>query len=181
MALTFDDGPNRKYTPMLLEGLKERGIRATFFLMGKNIEGNEAIVQQMQEDGHLIGNHTYSHVQLNRISKNKAKEEIERTSNEIYEITGVYPAYVRPPFGAWPKNLELSVEMVPVFWDVDTLDWKTKNVSQVLRIVKHEVRDESIILMHDGYETSVEAALQAVDDLTEQGYEFVTVDQLLVL
>lgn len=181
VALTFDDGPSRIYTPILLEGLKERGIHVTFFLMGKNIQGNEEIVKQMQEEGHLIGNHTYNHVQLNRISVNQAKEEIEKTSNEIYKITGVYPTFIRPPFGAWRKDLELSVSMLPVFWDVDTMDWKSKNVSQVMQIVTGQVRDGAIILMHDGYETSVDAAFQVADTLTKEGYEFVTVDQLLVM
>lgn len=181
IALTFDDGPNKKYTPLLLEGLKERDIHATFFLMGKNIEGNEELVKQIQEEGHLIGNHTYNHVQLNKVTETRAREEIEKTSNEIFEITGVYPSYIRPPFGAWRKNLELSVTMFPVFWDIDTLDWKTQNVSSVLQIVQNQVHDGSIILMHDGYETSVEAALKIVDLLTEEGYDFVTVDELLVM
>lgn len=181
VALTFDDGPSSKYTPTLLAGLKERQIHATFFLMGKNIQGNEKIVKQMQEEGHLIGNHTYNHVQLDKISVRKAREEIEKTSNEIYEITGRYPTYIRPPFGAWRKDLDLSVTMFPVFWDVDTMDWKSKNVSQVMQIVNRQVHDGAIILMHDGYQTSVEAALQVVDTLTKEGYEFVTVDQLLVM
>lgn len=181
VALTFDDGPSRKYTPELLDGLRERGIHATFFLMGKNIEGNEALVKKIQEDGHLIGNHTYNHTQLDKISVSRAREEIEKTSNEIFEITGEYPVYVRPPFGAWPKDLELSVIMFPVFWDIDTLDWKSKNVSSVLNIVETQVHDGSIILMHDGYATSVEAALKVVDMLKKQGYEFVTVDRLVVL
>lgn len=181
VSLTFDDGPNRKYTPLLLEGLKERGIPATFFLMGKNIQGNEDLVKQIQEDGHLIGNHTYNHVQLNKVSERTAKEEIEKTSNEIFEITGVYPSYIRPPFGAWRKDLELSVTMFPVFWDIDTLDWKTRDPDGVLRIVEKEVRDGSIILMHDGFQTSVDAALRIADELSEKGYDFVTVDRLLVL
>lgn len=180
VALTFDDGPNRKYTPLLLDGLKERGIHATFFLMGKNIEGNEELVSRIQEEGHLIGNHTYSHVQLNRVSSCKAKEEIEKTSNAIYQVTGVYPTYIRPPFGSWRKNLELSVTMLPVFWDVDTLDWKSRNVTSILKIVKNQTADGDIILMHDSYGTSVEAALAIVDLLIKEGYDFVTVEELLV-
>lgn len=181
VALTFDDGPSREYTPKLLDGLKERNILASFFLMGKNIEGNEELVQRIQEEGHLIGNHTYNHVCLNQISDRQAKEEIEKTSNKIYEITGEYPVFIRPPFGEWKKDLELFVPMFPVFWDVDTLDWKSKNVSQVLRIVDRQVHEDSIILMHDGYETSVEAAFEIIDRLSAEGYEFVTVDRLLIL
>lgn len=180
VALTFDDGPSKKYTPMLLDGLKERGIHASFFLMGKNIQGNEELVRRIQEEGHLIGNHTYNHVQLNKVPAATAKEEIEKTSNQIYEITGNYPVYMRPPFGAWRKDLELSVEMFPVMWSIDTLDWQSQNVASVVEIVEKQVKDGSIILMHDGYETSVEAAFRIVDILLEAGYEFVTVDQMLI-
>lgn len=94
-ALTFDDGPNSKYTPLLLKGLKERGVHATFFLMGKNIEGKEALVKQIQEEGHLIGNHTYNHVQLDKISKEAAKEEIETTNQKIFEIIRCVPGMVK--------------------------------------------------------------------------------------
>lgn len=180
VALTFDDGPSSKYTPLLLEGLKERGVHATFFLMGKNIEGKEALVKQMQEEGHLIGNHTYNHVQLDKISKKAAKEEIEATNQEIFEITGVYPAWLRPPYGEWRKNLDFYVGMFPVLWNVDTLDWKSKNVDSIMRIVKNEVEDGAVILMHDAYQSSVDAALQIVDLLMEEGYEFVTVDKLIL-
>lgn len=180
VALTFDDGPSRKYTPKLLDGLKERGVHASFFLLGKNIEGNEALVKRIQKEGHLIGNHTYNHVQLNKLSEVKAREEIVKTSNRIYEITGTYPQYLRPPFGSWKKNMEIRVEMFPVFWTIDTLDWETKNVTSILHIVEKQVEDGSIILIHDGYGTSVEAALKIVDDLMKEGYEFVTVDEFLV-
>lgn len=87
-ALTFDDGPSAEYTPRLLDGLKERNIKASFFLLGRNIPGNEEIVERMQEEGHLIGNHTYNHVQLSAISEAEAREEILKTNNIIYEITG---------------------------------------------------------------------------------------------
>lgn len=179
VALTFDDGPSKKYTPLLLDGLKERGIHVSFFLMGKNIQGNEDLVRRIQEEGHLIGNHTYNHIQLNRVSAATAKQEIEKTSNQIYEITGNYPVYLRPPFGSWRKDLELSVEMFPVMWSIDTLDWKSQNVNSVVEIVERQVADGSIILMHDGYGTSVEAAFRIIDTLVEAGYQFVTVDALL--
>ena len=180
IALTFDDGPNSEYTPMLLKGLKERGIHATFFLLGKNIRGKEALVKRMQEEGHLIGNHTYNHMELNKISMEDAKEEIEAVNREIYELTGVYPAGLRPPYGEWQKNLDFYVNMFPVFWDVDTLDWKSKNAESVLQIVKAEVKDGAVILMHDAYQSSVDAALQIADFLLAEGYEFVTVDELIL-
>ena len=180
IALTFDDGPNVRYTPMLLDGLKKRNIRASFFLIGENIEGNEDILLQMRKDGHLIGNHTWDHVQLDKIPAEKARLEIEKTNNRIYEASGIYPSYVRPPFGAWIKDMELSVTMLPVFWDVDTLDWQSKNIDSILSIAQKQVHDGSIILMHDGYQTSVDAALKIADLFTEKGYVFVTADQLLL-
>ena len=180
IALTFDDGPTARYTPILLDGLKKRNIRASFFLIGENIEGNEDILLQMRKDGHLIGNHTWDHVQLDKIPAEKARLEIEKTNNRIYEASGIYPSYVRPPFGAWIKDMELSVTMLPVFWDVDTLDWQSKNIDSILSIAQKQVHDGSIILMHDGYQTSVDAALKIADLFTEKGYVFVTADQLLL-
>ena len=165
---------------MLLDGLKKRNIRASFFLIGENIEGNEDILLQMRKDGHLIGNHTWNHVQLDKIPAEKARLEIEKTNNRIYEASGIYPSYVRPPFGAWIKDMELSVTMLPVFWDVDTLDWQSKNIDSILSIAQKQVHDGSIILMHDGYQTSVDAALKIADLFTEKGYVFVTADQLLL-
>lgn len=180
VALTFDDDPSPKYTPLLLDGLKERNVRATFFLLGKNVKENQELVQRMQAEGHLLGNHTYNHVQLNKIPETTARQEILKTNNEIYEATGKYPEYMRPPYGAWKKNMELCVEMLPVFWDIDTLDWKSQNVDAILKAAGEEPEDGSIILMHDEYQTSVEAALLIIDRLKEKGYEFVTVDELIV-
>ena len=176
VALTFDDGPNAKYTPLLLEGLRKRNIHATFFLLGENIPKNEELLLRMQKDGHLIGCHTWSHVQLDKISPSDASREILKTNSLIYHITGTYPTCLRPPYGAWKKDLELPVTMLPVFWDVDTLDWQSQNPESILDIVRQNVQDGSIILMHD---SSVRAALAITDELTEKGYDFVTADQLL--
>ena len=179
VALTFDDGPNAKYTPLLLEGLRKRNIHATFFLLGENIPKNEELLLRMQKDGHLIGCHTWSHVQLDKISPSSASREILKTNSLIYHITGTYPTCLRPPYGAWKKDLELPVTMLPVFWDVDTLDWQSQNPESILDIVRKNVQDGSIILMHDSYDSSVRAALAITDELTEKGYDFVTADQLL--
>ncbi len=179
VALTFDDGPNAKYTPLLLEGLRKRNIHATFFLLGENILKNKELLLRMQKDGHLIGCHTWSHVQLDKISPSRASREILKTNSLIYHITGTYPTCLRPPYGAWKKDLELPVTMLPVFWDVDTLDWQSQNPENILDIVRKNVQDGSIILMHDSYDSSVRAALAITDELTEKGYDFVTADQLL--
>ena len=134
----------------------------------------------MYREGHLIGNHTFHHVQLDRIPEKQAKEEILRTNNRIYEITGKYPVYMRPPYGVWNEEMELQVEMIPVFWNIDTLDWKTQNVDSIIQIVRENVKNGSILLMHDEYAATVEAALKIVDELTEEGCRFVTVDRLIL-
>lgn len=179
-ALTFDDGPDARYTGALLDGLRARNIKVSFFLLGEKVEQNPDLVRRMQEEGHLVGNHTYHHVQLDKLSDAKAREEILKTNNLIYETTGTYPQYMRPPFGAWKKNLELRVEMIPVFWTIDTLDWKVQNTEQIINTVEEKVKDGSIILMHDEYKTTVEAALKLADSLKEKGYELVTVDELIM-
>ena len=169
IALTFDDGPHAVYTPKLLDGLKKRGIHATFFLIGKNIEGNEELVKRIQEEGHLIGSHTYNHVQLNKLSESKARDEVLKGCNKIYETTGTYSSFVRPPYGAWKKNLDFCITMIPVSWNVDSLDWKTQNTEKIVKRVVKDVEEGDIILMHDIFDTSVEAALQIADALTEEG------------
>lgn len=180
VALTFDDGPHPVYTVELLDGLAERGVCATFFVIGENIPGNEEIIRRMDMEGHLIGNHTYDHVKISDLSVEEACGQVEKTSALIHEITGKDTEYVRPPFGSWRKDLECSFEMFPVLWDVDPLDWTTKNTSDVVRRVLEAVGPDDIILLHDCYKSSVEAALQIVDALSEQGYEFVTVDELIL-
>lgn len=180
IALTFDDGPDDKYTTLLLEGLKERGVVATFFLMGQKIEGNEAIVRQMNEDGHLIGNHSYSHIQLTRAGTEKVCRAVEQTSAMIEAITGERPRYLRPPYGDWNDELECRVELTTVLWSVDSLDWKLQNRGRIVKRVLKEAEDGDIILMHDIFPESVDAALEIVDTLTMEGYTFVTVDELLI-
>ena len=182
IALTFDDGPNAKWTPVLLDGLKERSVKATFFLIGVNIEkdGNDEIVRRMQEEGHLIGNHTYHHVEITKVSDKAALKELATTNDLISDITGEPVEYMRPPFGAWQKPLEEKLHVLPVLWTVDPLDWKTDDVDKVVERVVKDVEENDIILLHDCYESSVEAALKIIDVLTEQGYEFVTVDELIL-
>lgn len=180
VALTFDDGPHPVYTGRLLDGLKERNIRATFFVIGENIPGNEELIRRMDREGHLIGNHTYDHVKISDLSAPEACEQIEKTSSLIREITGNDTEFVRPPFGEWNKDMECTFVMIPVLWDVDPMDWLTKNVSDIVRKVLEDTKSGDIILLHDCYDSSVEAALEIVDRLKEQGYEFVTVDELIL-
>lgn len=180
VALTFDDGPHSVYTKELLEGLKKRGIKATFFLMGSNIEGNEELVRQMKQDGHLIGNHGYRHVQMTEEGAEKVRESVEKTGKIIGEIIGEEPEYLRPPYGDWNEELAEKMDLTPVFWSVDSLDWKYQNTPKITNRVLKDVEDGDIILMHDIFPTSVESALEIVDTLQVQGYTFVTADELII-
>lgn len=180
IALTFDDGPSAAWTPALLDGLKERGVKATFFLIGENADKNPEIVKRMAEEGHLIGNHTYHHVELTKVSENEARLELADTSAIIVRITGKEPEYMRPPFGAWQRKLEQEIEMLPVLWTIDPLDWTTENQDEIVNKVVTEAEENDIILLHDCYKSSVEAGLRIVDILQEEGFVFVTVDELLL-
>lgn len=180
VALTFDDGPHEGSTERLLEGLKEREVKATFFLIGSSIEGKEEMVKQMAQDGHLIGSHTFHHVQLTKLSLEEACEEITMTNEAITAVTGQTVEYIRPPYGSWNSRLECAVNMQEVGWTVDPRDWDVKNTEAVVKKVLKDVKDGSIILLHDVYDTSVEAAFRIIDELKAQGYTFVTVDRLLI-
>lgn len=182
IALTFDDGPSASYTPVLLDGLEKRRVKVTFFLIGKNIETGEnaEIVKREQEAGHLIGNHTYNHVEITKMDDESAYQELKRTNEAIEEITGEPVEFMRPPFGLWQKSLEKKIHILPVMWTVDPLDWATENVDEIVNKVVTEVEENDIILLHDCYDSSVKAALRIVDLLMAEGYEFVTVDELLV-
>lgn len=179
IALTFDDGPHPFYTEQLLDGLRERGVKVTFFVTGEHASLHPELIKRMQAEGHLIGNHTYSHMQLRKDNREEFKRQLVQTNEVIREITGQETMFVRPPYGSWDKSFEKELNMFPVLWTVDPLDWCSQNVSCVTgRIVGH-VKENDIILMHDYYESTVTAALQVVDALQEEGYTFVTVDEIL--
>lgn len=180
VALTFDDGPNAKYTEKLLDGLKERGVQASFFLIGECIEGNEEIVKRMDQEGHLLGVHCLYHADLTKEKLEEACGQLEETREMIAGLTGKTPDYMRPPFGSWNEKLSESVSMEPVFWNVDSIDWKLKNTSRIVKKVVKDTKDGDIILMHDEFSTSVEAALEIIDNLQAKGYTFVTVDELSI-
>ena len=180
VAITFDDGPDPVYTPELLSGLKERNVKATFFLLGQQVEQYPEIVKQMYEDGHEIGCHSYQHVDFSKLSEQDACEQIRKTCDLIYEITGERPSYVRPPYGAWLSCLDEDFCMIPVLWNVDPLDWATKDAALVSDRVLENTEEYDIILMHDASQSSIQAALQVIDVMEADGYEFVTVEELLM-
>ena len=179
VALTFDDGPHPQYTEQLLDGLREREVVATFFVTGEHASLHPDIILRMHEEGHLIGNHTYSHIQLCEDNRDTFKEELVVTSDVIEKIIGEEVCYVRPPYGVWDKKLETELDMIPVLWTVDPLDWCSEDAETIVKKVYAGVEDNAIILLHDYYDTSVTAALEIVDKLKAQGYVFVTVDEIL--
>ena len=180
VALTFDDGPNPEYTGMLLDGLKERGVKATFFVLGSEVELYPQLVRRASEEGHLIGVHAYRHVNLRQLSDGQAIEQIDRTNGAIYRATGQYASYIRPPYGCWKEDLDYEVQMVEVLWDIDPRDWATTSSDLVVQRVLKEVEESSIILLHDASKSSVQAAFTIIDTLQEQGYTFVTVEELIL-
>lgn len=182
VALTFDDGPNASSTPILLDGLKERKVRATFFLIGENVEKdeNEKIVKRMYEEGHLIGNHTYTHCNLSKLETGEAKKELEQTDTVIEKITGKQPVFVRAPYGELLVDSEQDLNRIYIGWTVDPLDWMTEDTGAVVKTVVEEINPGDVILLHDCYPSSVQAAIRIVDLLQGKGYEFVTVDHLIM-
>ena len=131
------------------------------------------------EEGHLIGNHTYSHIQLTKRNAEKFEEELLQTAKLLQDITGQEIQYVRPPYGAWDKTYEKKWNMLPILWNIDPKDWKCNSADLIARRVIAKAEDHGIILLHDEYESSVLAAFQIIDELKKQGYEFVTVDEIL--
>jgi peptidoglycan/xylan/chitin deacetylase (PgdA/CDA1 family) len=178
VAITFDDGPHPVYTEQILDALKERGVKATFFITGENVEKYPEIVKRIHHEGHLIGNHTYSHMELTSYNLDKFIEELTLTSQVIFDITGAETLFVRPPYGLWNINLEAQLNMFPVMWTIDPRDWNRTNVSGIVTDVVNAVKPNDIILLHDEYKSTKEAAIIIVDKLLADGYEFVTVDEI---
>ena len=180
IALTFDDGPHPIYTPQMLELLKEEQVPATFFLLGENVELYGDVVKEIAKEGHLIGNHTYHHVQITSLSLEEACKEIQETSDLIEELTGTGTEYVRPPFGTWNTDLEERLNLIPVMWSIDTKDWTTQNVDWIVRETVKHAEDHDIILMHDSYQSTVDAVKRVIEQLEAEGFEFVTVDEIIM-
>ena len=181
IALTFDDGPNRGTTDRLLDGLTERGASATFFLVGERISGEEDLVKRMQAEGHQVGNHTWSHVRLRGASEETICRETRQTEEALEAILGPGTYWLRPPYGQIDEKERKLVTVPMVQWSVDPRDWELKNKDKVVQAVLEAAKPNAIILLHDIYPTSVDAALGIVDTLQKQGYWFVTVEELLKL
>ena len=179
VALTFDDGPRRSTTSALLDGLEERGAKATFFLIGAQVEANQDLVLRMAQGGHQVGIHTFDHVTVTGLSRQDYDQQVERTRRLLVSILGEMEFWLRPPYGLLDENALAWADCPVVLWSVDPEDWKDDQVGRVVDHVLTHVSDGDIILMHDFFPSSVEAALIIVDALQQEGYRFVTVQELL--
>jgi peptidoglycan/xylan/chitin deacetylase (PgdA/CDA1 family) len=185
IAITFDDGPNPDLTPRLLDMLKERGIKATFFVVGKNVEEYPAIVARMAAEGHEVANHSWSHPTLTKLGFESFRKQIENTNEAIAKATGKRPVLMRPPYGATNvglnKRLNEQFGLKVVLWSVDPLDWKYRNSNRVYNWIIQNTRPGSIILAHDIHGTTVAAMPATLDALLAKGYKFATVSELIAM
>lgn len=179
IAITFDDGPRRETTERLLDGLEERDARATFFLIGRQIEGNEDLVERMQAEGHQVGSHTWSHTRLTGVSADTLRQEVGRTEEALEDLLGPGSYWLRPPYGAVDAADRDLIQTPMIKWSIDPRDWEKLDTAQVTAAVLKAAAPNQIILLHDIYPTSVDAAMAVVDALQGEGYRFVTVAELL--
>lgn len=177
IALTYDDGPS-KYTNELLELLKENNSAATFFVLGSQVNKFEDTIIQMIEDGNQIGNHSYDHQRLTTLNDEELYNQINKTDNLIYEAVLYKPFVMRPPYGSTSEALIEKLQKPIIKWSIDTRDWESRNADAITDIVLEKVNDGDIILMHDLYESSLEASKTVIPELIKRGYQLVTVSEL---
>jgi peptidoglycan-N-acetylglucosamine deacetylase len=185
IALTFDDGPDPDRTPALLDALAELGVKATFFVLGKQVDAHPELVRRMVREGHELGNHTYNHRYLPLQRSKRVAAELAATDAAIARAVGFVPAIARPPYGGRsPRNVRVFDRSAKrlVLWDVNSFDWKGAPAAEVARRVVERTRHGSIILMHEareGGEVSIEAVKLLVPELRARGYELATVTSTL--
>jgi len=177
VAFTFDDGPNYN-TSKIIDTLNKYNVTATFFVMGKNIKGNEKIIEKMYNSNMEIGNHTYNHLLLTRYNKDKIQEEIAKTNEEIYSITGTYPALLRTSYGSVNRKIKEISNMPIIIWNIDTLDWKNKNSKKIADKVLNKIKDGDIILMHDIYKSTLNSLDIIIPELLDRDFQIVSVSEL---
>ena len=182
VALTFDDGPSGELTPKLLDALEENGARATFFCLGQSIDkvkGSDEIIRRMKEMGCEVGSHTQDHKQLTSLSEDQVKQQINQTKDSIRDITGEDPSVMRPPYGAHNETVDKNAGAPVILWSKDSTDWRLKNADAIYEKTLSEVEDGDIILLHDIHDFSVEAAIRLIPKLQDEGYQLVTVTEMI--
>lgn len=177
VALTYDDGPSI-YTPRVLKTLKENNAVATFFVVGNRVPTYSDTVKKAHDMGCEIGNHTYEHKNLTRVSEAEVKRQITKTNRNVKKVTGQAPVIVRPTGGATNANVKQWVGMPSIIWSIDTLDWKTRNAGSTKKAVLDHVKDGDIVLMHDLYSATASASETIIPELVKRGYQLVTVSEL---
>lgn len=181
IALTFDDGPSAANTGRLLDGLKARGAHVSFFMTGQNAKRNPSLVKRAYEEGHQICSHTYDHALLTNLKNSDIKSQLDKTNKILDDAIGYDLSYcLRPPYGGYNDRVLSTANTPCYYWSVDTRDWESRNANSAYNMFLRYARDGSIVLMHDLYGTTVTAALNAIDTLQKQGYEFVTLSELQV-
>lgn len=180
VAITLDDGPHATNTQKILEILDKYDARATFFMLGQNVINNKEVVKDVHNRGNEIGIHTWSHPQLTNLSQDSIKKQVEQTSDAIYNIIGFRPTLVRPPYGAFNTTVRNALKDYSlILWNIDSLDWKSRDENQIVPLVMNNVEDGDIILLHDIHSTTVPAVEKIVSELDKQGYQMVTVSELI--
>jgi len=179
VALTFDDGPHPENTLKALQLLAKYDMKATFFMLGSRIDFYPDLVQEVFDQGHEIGNHTWNHKQLTKVSDKDIKEEIDSVNQRLEGIIGESATVFRPPYGATNNHVESFLTVPSVLWTIDTLDWKTKNPEAILAEIKENLKPGAIILMHDIHATTIDALELVLPYLEEQGYTSVEVSKVL--
>lgn len=181
VALTFDDGPSRENTPRILDILEHHDVHATFFVLGRRVRDMPELTQDIHERGHELGNHSWSHGSFRSLWKSEIVEELTRTGDAIFDVVGLYPALVRPPYGRYaPSAVPVfgSLGMHAILWSVDSHDWDEPDPQVIARHVVEGAHDGSIVLLHDRASTTVHALPHILRGLEERGFEIVPVSQL---
>ena len=185
IAMTFDDGPHGTNTPKLLEMAAKRHIKLTFFVLGECVEKNPDVLRQEVTEGHEIGNHSWSHPNLAKLSDDGVRTQLRRTEDIIVNTTGIKPKLMRPPYGELTKRERILVNhdfaYKVILWDVDPLDWKRPGSNVVAQRIIAGARPGSIILSHDIHPPTIAAMPQVFDALLAKGFKFVTVSELLAM
>lgn len=179
VALTFDDGPHSKNTDDILNILSKYNAYATFFMLGSNAEKYPDVVKRVFDAGNEIGIHTWSHKELTKLSSDEIKKEVDNTASEIEKITGKRPTLVRPPYGSINENVKNAIDNPLILWNVDSLDWKSRDKEKIVPLVLNDVQDGDIILLHDIHSTTVPAVEEILKYLVENDYQVITVSQML--
>ncbi len=185
IAMTFDDGPSEKLTPELLDILGAHHIHATFFVIGQNVERHPEILQRAMREGHEIGNHSWSHPALGKMSAAAVRRELQKTDDAIRAAIGTRPTLMRPPYGSITARqkrwIHAEFGYTTILWDVDPLDWKRPGSAVVTSRIVRETRPGSIILSHDIHPGTIKAMPATFDELQAKGYKFVTVSELIAM